>query len=581
MKGLVRAIMRVGLMCASAPVFASTLEVGPDAQYRTISAAITAAISGDIINVAPSTYVENITLKSGVTLIGAETARTFLQAATVSKPVITVESVTRGRISWFTFIDSPTGIQVSGGSAVTIAANVFNLGTNGTAIKVTATADSSLISNNTFYSNQLAVSRAGSGTVIQNNIFASNTTAIASTDVPAGISFNFFSDLNNNQTGTNAISGSDPLFVNAGAHDFHLKAGSAAINTGSPTDTDLIDRTQADLGAYGGQYADPKPYPVQNVTIVDSTSPPATPPLFSLTLSWAANQSYLIDSYAVQFELVGSSQNVVNFGPTPTPGTSPQNVGNVLSVTLSGSAFSVADSVEAPVLNSIEPQSQALKLKWSPVSNATGYEVHYGLASTNEKTEVVGNVNSLTLTNLQNRMTYLVAVVAVWQPVLHAAVAAQGSTLAKNTNDYSVSQVTRLLGDAKTSSSSNILTGIPEEVVPFPALPNEGCFIATAAYGSDSAAQVKTLRDFRDHYLLTNTPGRAFVSWYYANSPPAAHYLNQHPALKPVVRGLLLPFVFITRWINNPSLEMQVAVIALVGITGLGFYWRRRRTSWA
>ncbi len=49
-----------------------------------------------------------------------------------------------------------------------------------------------------------------------------------------------------------------------------------------------------------------------------------------------------------------------------------------------------------------------------------------------------------------------------------------------------------------------------------------GCFIATAAYGSYLHPFVKTLRDFRDIILLTCSPGKSFVAWYYRVSPPIA-----------------------------------------------------------
>ena len=41
------------------------------------------------------------------------------------------------------------------------------------------------------------------------------------------------------------------------------------------------------------------------------------------------------------------------------------------------------------------------------------------------------------------------------------------------------------------------------------------CFIATAAYGSSMAEDVKVLDRVRDKYLLTNRMGRAIVSFYY------------------------------------------------------------------
>jgi hypothetical protein len=71
------------------------------------------------------------------------------------------------------------------------------------------------------------------------------------------------------------------------------------------------------------------------------------------------------------------------------------------------------------------------------------------------------------------------------------------------------------------------------------------CFIATAAYGSPLAAEVQTLRAFRDEVLERSAVGRWFVSVYYTLSPPLAALIARSGVARAVVRGLLRPVV---RW---------------------------------
>ena len=78
-----------------------------------------------------------------------------------------------------------------------------------------------------------------------------------------------------------------------------------------------------------------------------------------------------------------------------------------------------------------------------------------------------------------------------------------------------------------------------------------GCFIATAAYGSDMADDVVVLRDFRDEVLMKSAPGRWFVEEYYKYSPPVADIIRNNEVLKTTVRVGLKPLVWLVGKMEN------------------------------
>lgn len=84
-----------------------------------------------------------------------------------------------------------------------------------------------------------------------------------------------------------------------------------------------------------------------------------------------------------------------------------------------------------------------------------------------------------------------------------------------------------------------------------------GCFIATAAYGSYLDPHILVLREFRDNYLLTNLPGRLFVSFYYKFSPPIADLISKYEPLKVTTRSALALIVY--------SIKYPFKIIVLLG----------------
>ncbi len=76
--------------------------------------------------------------------------------------------------------------------------------------------------------------------------------------------------------------------------------------------------------------------------------------------------------------------------------------------------------------------------------------------------------------------------------------------------------------------------------------PPPSCFIATAAYGTSTAAEIDVLRAFRDEVLLESTLGSQLVEWYYQTSPPVADFISEHDVLRTLVRELLVdPVVWV------------------------------------
>jgi hypothetical protein len=93
-------------------------------------------------------------------------------------------------------------------------------------------------------------------------------------------------------------------------------------------------------------------------------------------------------------------------------------------------------------------------------------------------------------------------------------------------------------------------SGLRVAVFSTPAIPFrtvEGCFVATAAFGSPLAAEVSALRAARDRVLAHSVPGRAFVMVYYRVSPALAAIIAGSPLLRGLAREALTPLVAAAR----------------------------------
>ena len=72
---------------------------------------------------------------------------------------------------------------------------------------------------------------------------------------------------------------------------------------------------------------------------------------------------------------------------------------------------------------------------------------------------------------------------------------------------------------------------------------SDGCYIATAVYGSYDCPEVWTLRRFRDEVLRASVLGRLFIRGYYAASPGLARHLGSKPLFQKPVKMALDSFV--------------------------------------
>ena len=556
--------------------------------YASIQAAITYADS--LVNVAtpttnnfrvlvePGTYAGPITLKSNIPVLGRETARTILTGGG-SGTVVFASMVTGANFKNFTFVSASLGISVSNNSNVTIENNVFQMGPSSTAILLQGSPSASVI-NNTFYLNGIAINR-DADSIVKNNIFLNNTTGISQGTIAAqnNITYNaFFPITTAGPQGTNVIPNTvvtltDPLFANASISDFHLKTGSPCIDNGDPSITDAVDGTRSDIGAYGGANMDTIPFRISGVSATTSAT--------SATLNWNPNNSYQVSGYKVYYGNVSSSYTGTGATEGPSPVTVPTGTA-ATTFTLSGLNFT-ATTPPSPTLNSTSPLNESLELSWTAATGATGYNVYYGTVSPPTTAIDVGNHTSYTLSGLTNGQRYFVAVSAYSQSLLYMAVTAIDASTGpfepgiEHESFYS-QEVTAGSGAKQESALSNVLLDYPEAIVPYPNLPNthSGCFIATAAYGYYSAPQVQALRNFRDQFLMTNGPGRAFVEWYYSHGPAAAAWLNDHPGYKPLVRTALLPAVGMSLFLTRTSLTIKIAFLLVTGCFLVVLFSRKR-----
>ncbi|MEK7309491.1 MAG: CFI-box-CTERM domain-containing protein [Planctomycetota bacterium] len=123
-----------------------------------------------------------------------------------------------------------------------------------------------------------------------------------------------------------------------------------------------------------------------------------------------------------------------------------------------------------------------------------------------------------------------------WVPLLNQSIDYYNKTVSGWTVGWGTFGIIGMLPPEEETISGSSALGVQKDWA--------FCFIATAAYGTPMAQEVKTLRTFRDQRLLTNPAGRAFVRTYYTVSPPIANFIAKRPYLRYITRQMLRPIVW-------------------------------------
>lgn len=105
-------------------------------------------------------------------------------------------------------------------------------------------------------------------------------------------------------------------------------------------------------------------------------------------------------------------------------------------------------------------------------------------------------------------------------------------------------------------------------------LDDQKCFIATAAFGSPLTYEVKSLRNFRNIFLMSHPISKAFVDFYYKHSPKYAKLIAGSPYLKGMAQVFLWPLFGLAHLLVSLGIFGTVGVGLL--LISLSYFFAKR-----
>jgi len=107
------------------------------------------------------------------------------------------------------------------------------------------------------------------------------------------------------------------------------------------------------------------------------------------------------------------------------------------------------------------------------------------------------------------------------------------------------------------------------------------CCACATVYASTDDPDLNLIRQFRDEYLMTNPVGRGVAFLYYeVFSPPVAHFINDHPAVRPLARAVLMPVIALSDVAVNTTLAEKLAMLGSLALASVVVVvWAKKRRS--